>query len=218
LFIALDCLQVSMPNSGPAFFKERSITRSPFDPLAPFESSDSQFLSAFMTPSREAPMSATIAPQNSPCRQVKTTNIALTPSEEEVDESASFDEHVCPCRRGKSRHYRERRRDHESTGTGDQEQRSIGLQKKISKSAPKEAPKGEPLFRVYSPQIQQAQTDLLVALHAQRKMAGMDATRRWKGRCSACAISACRKAGSTRCARQALTPGLSIGRLQPMVT
>jgi Cu(I)/Ag(I) efflux system membrane fusion protein len=34
--------------------------------------------------------------------------------------------------------------------------------------------KGEPLFRVYSPQIQQAQTDLIVAMRAQGKMADAD--------------------------------------------
>jgi Cu(I)/Ag(I) efflux system membrane fusion protein len=33
--------------------------------------------------------------------------------------------------------------------------------------------KGEPLFRLYSPQIQLAQVDLIVAMHAQGKMAGL---------------------------------------------
>ena len=33
--------------------------------------------------------------------------------------------------------------------------------------------KGEPLFRLYSPQIQLAQSDLIVAMHAQGKMAGL---------------------------------------------
>jgi len=33
--------------------------------------------------------------------------------------------------------------------------------------------KGDPLFRVYSPQIQQAQTDLIVAMRAQGKLAGL---------------------------------------------
>ena len=34
--------------------------------------------------------------------------------------------------------------------------------------------KGDPLFRVYSPQIQSAQTDLIVAMRAQKKMAAAD--------------------------------------------
>jgi Cu(I)/Ag(I) efflux system membrane fusion protein len=40
---------------------------------------------------------------------------------------------------------------------------------------------GEPLFRVYSPQIQQAQTDLISAVRAQRGVAGSDGDRALEG-------------------------------------
>ena len=41
--------------------------------------------------------------------------------------------------------------------------------------------KGEPLFRVYSPQIQSAQTDLIVAMRARGKMTGPDADKELEG-------------------------------------
>ena len=41
--------------------------------------------------------------------------------------------------------------------------------------------KGEPLFRVYSPQIQGAQTDLIVALRAQGKLSGLDSDKALEG-------------------------------------
>ena len=41
--------------------------------------------------------------------------------------------------------------------------------------------KGEPLFRVYSPQIQSAQTDLIVAMRARGKMAGSTADKALEG-------------------------------------
>ena len=41
--------------------------------------------------------------------------------------------------------------------------------------------KGEPLFRVYSPQIQQAQTDLISAMRAQGKTAGLGSERALEG-------------------------------------
>jgi membrane fusion protein, copper/silver efflux system len=41
--------------------------------------------------------------------------------------------------------------------------------------------KGEPLFRVYSPQIQQAQTDLIVAMRAQGRMSAADADKNLEG-------------------------------------
>jgi membrane fusion protein, copper/silver efflux system len=40
---------------------------------------------------------------------------------------------------------------------------------------------GEPLFRVYSPQIQQAQTDLIVAMRAQGKMSALDSDKDLEG-------------------------------------
>jgi len=40
---------------------------------------------------------------------------------------------------------------------------------------------GEPLFRLYSPQIQLAQSDLIVALHAQGKMTGFDSAKDLEG-------------------------------------
>jgi membrane fusion protein, copper/silver efflux system len=41
--------------------------------------------------------------------------------------------------------------------------------------------KGEPLFRVYSPQIQAAQTDLIVAMRAQGKLSGLDSDKALEG-------------------------------------
>jgi membrane fusion protein, copper/silver efflux system len=41
--------------------------------------------------------------------------------------------------------------------------------------------KGEPLFRVYSPQIQQAQTDLIVAMRTQGRMSGLGADKDLEG-------------------------------------
>jgi Cu(I)/Ag(I) efflux system membrane fusion protein len=41
--------------------------------------------------------------------------------------------------------------------------------------------KGEPLFRVYSPQIQSAQTDLIVAMRARGKMTGPEADKELEG-------------------------------------
>jgi Cu(I)/Ag(I) efflux system membrane fusion protein len=41
--------------------------------------------------------------------------------------------------------------------------------------------KGEPLFRLYSPQIQLAQSDLIVAMHAQGRMVGLDADKNLEG-------------------------------------
>ena len=41
--------------------------------------------------------------------------------------------------------------------------------------------KGDPLFRVYSPQIQSAQTDLIVAMRARGKMTGLDSDKELEG-------------------------------------
>src|SRR6185437_16792028 len=41
--------------------------------------------------------------------------------------------------------------------------------------------KGEPLFRVYSPQIQAAQTDLIVASRSLGKMGGLDSEKAMEG-------------------------------------
>ena len=72
--------------------------------------------------------------------------------------------------------------------------------------------KGEPLFRLYSPQIQLAQSDLIVAMRTE----GREPVPRWtsvlKAPCCGCGTSASRKAASTRCARPTPIHGPSIGR------
>ena len=60
--------------------------------------------------------------------------------------------------------------------------------------------KGEPLFRFYSPQIQLAQADLMVAVRAHGKDCRAQAAIS-KAPCRSCAISMCRRSASTRCAR-----------------
>ena len=78
--------------------------------------------------------------------------------------------------------------------------------------------KGEPLFRVYSPQIQSAQTDLIVAMRARGRGPVLRPTRSWKERCFDCAISAYRRIVSTRCATPARTREPSTGRHLRTVT
>ena len=65
----------------------------------------------------------------------------------------------------------------------------------------------------YSPQIQQAQTDLLVAIRAAARHAGIGCrTASSTARCSGCAISVYPRAASTKCARPAPIRAPSIGR------
>lgn len=76
--------------------------------------------------------------------------------------------------------------------------------------------KGDPLFRVYSPQIQSAQTDLITPC-ARRKRWPLP-TRNLMARCCACAISAFHKNGSMRCATAAQTREHSTGLHRPTAT
>ena len=79
--------------------------------------------------------------------------------------------------------------------------------------------KGEPLFRVYSPQIQAAQTDLIVASRSLGKMGGL---RRRKGARRGDAAPAqswsSAEAASTKCARPGPIREPSTGRLPPTAT
>ena len=64
----------------------------------------------------------------------------------------------------------------------------------------------------YSPQIQLAQTDLIVAMRAEGQGLGPRRDKTSKAPCSGCATSAFPRAASTRCARPRPIRGQSIGR------
>ena len=70
---------------------------------------------------------------------------------------------------------------------------------------------GEPLFRVYSKEIQLAQIDLAIAIGAQSRTAGLGVQTSTEP-CSVCATSPCPRAESRRSAARAPTHARSIGR------